>query len=168
MKSKNPQSLATYNISQCAESVLWGRGKMVDNGLHQTMLFHSPCYSETIDPPRKENSSQRIQLSWIKVYQCYQESLARSFCPRFWLPFVFRYHERGGGVALFSWSRFHFGVGILFEKGSDLNPSGDHNYCHQCTPSLVLAWWSTLLKWDLWQKRLRRAYPPPWKSEPMN
>ena len=32
---------------------------------------------------RQGGVSQQIQLSWIKVYQCYQESLARSFCPRF-------------------------------------------------------------------------------------
>ena len=51
---------------------------MVDNGLHQTMLFHSPCYRETIDH-RQGNFSPQIQLSRIKVYQCYQETPCSQF-----------------------------------------------------------------------------------------
>ena len=69
-------------IGQCAESVLRGDGGF------WTMVCIRQC-SSTLRVTKKPLTrfSQQIQLSWLKVYQCYQETLlkpcSRSFCPRF-------------------------------------------------------------------------------------
>ena len=102
-------------------------GRMVDNGLHQTMLFHSPCYRETIDH-RQGNFSPQIQLSRIKVYQCLPGNpLLAVFVP----DFDFRPYSGWCGLPYSAALGFLLGLGSSLIRGQHLSPSGAHNYRHQ-------------------------------------